>query len=85
MEDGYEAEMTAFLEDYMESSDPGMSYLSAQAARESSEATQRMIRLVGGFVGLIFGLAGILESDESHSSQRFSPAAASLPTWRVWV
>ncbi len=60
VEDGYEAEMTAFLEDYMETADPGMSYLSAQAARESSEATQRMIRLVGGFVGLIFGLAGIL-------------------------
>ena len=58
VEDGYEAEMTAFLEDYMETADPGMSYLSAQAARESSEATQRMIRLVGGFLGLIFGLAG---------------------------
>lgn len=60
VEDGYEAEMTAFLEDYMETADPSMSYLSARAARESSEATQRMIRFVGGFVGLIFGLAGIL-------------------------
>ena len=60
VQEGYEAEMTAFLEDYMETEDPGLSYLSAQAARESSQGTQRMIRFVGGFVGLVFGLAGIL-------------------------
>lgn len=60
VDDGYEADMTAFLEDYMETDDPSMSYLSAQAARESSEGTQQMIRFVGGFVGLIFGLAGVL-------------------------
>lgn len=44
----------------METEDPGMSYLSAQAARESSQGTRRMIRFVGGFVGLVFGFAGIL-------------------------
>lgn len=60
VDDGYEADMTAFLEEYMETDDPSMSYLSAQAARESSEGTQQMIRFVGGFVGLIFGLAGVL-------------------------
>ena len=60
IEEGCEAEMTAFLEDYMEKTDPDMNYLSAREARESSEATQRMIRFVGGFVGLIFGLAGVL-------------------------
>ncbi len=60
VEDGYEAEMTAFLEDYMEQTDPDMNYLSAQEARESSEGTRRMIRFVGGFVGLIFGFAGVL-------------------------
>ena len=60
VEEGYEAEMTAFLEDYMEKTDPDMNYLSAREARESSQATQRMIRFVGGFVGLIFGFAGVL-------------------------
>ncbi|MCI9120806.1 MAG: ABC transporter permease [Oscillibacter sp.] len=60
IEDGYEAEMTAFLEDYMEQTDPNMSFLSAREARESAEGTQRMIRFVGGFVGLIFGFAGVL-------------------------
>lgn len=60
IEDEYEAEMTAFLEDYMKTTDPSMNYLSAQSARKSSEGTQQMIRFVGGFVGLIFGLAGVL-------------------------
>ena len=60
VQEGYEAEITAFLEDYMETEDPGMSYLSAQAARESSQGTRRLIRFVGGFVGLVFGFAGIL-------------------------
>ena len=60
IEEGYEAEMTAFLEDYMEQVDPDMNYLSAREARESAEGTRRMIRFVGGFVGLIFGLAGVL-------------------------
>ena len=53
--------MTAFLEDYMEQTDPDMNYLSAQEARESSEGARRMIRFVGGFVGLIFGFAGVLK------------------------
>ena len=52
--------MTEFLEDYMEETDPDINYLSARAARESSEGTQKMILFVGGFVGLIFGLAGVL-------------------------
>lgn len=60
IEEGYEAEMTAFLEDYMEKTDPDMNYLSAREARESAQATRRMIRFVGGFVGLIFGFAGVL-------------------------
>ncbi len=60
VEEGYEEEMTAFLEDFMEHTDPDINYLSARAARESSEGTRRMIRFVGGFVGMIFGLAGVL-------------------------
>lgn len=60
VEEGYETEMTAFLEDYMEHVDTGINYLSARTAREGAEGTRRMIRFVGGFVGLIFGLAGIL-------------------------
>lgn len=60
VEEGYEEEMTEFLEDYMEETDPDINYLSARAAHESSEGTQKMIRFVGGFVGLIFGLAGVL-------------------------
>lgn len=44
----------------MEHTDSDINYLSARAARESSKGTQRMIRFVGGFVGLIFGLAGVL-------------------------
>lgn len=60
VEDGYEEEMTAFLEDYMENEDPEMNYLSARTARENSEGTRDMIRFVGGLVGLIFGIAGAL-------------------------
>ena len=34
--------------------------LGIKEARESSEGARRMIRFVGGFVGLIFGFAGVL-------------------------
>lgn len=60
VEEGYEAEMTAFLNDYMENGDPDINFLSAREARESAEKNQDMIRFVGGTVGLIFGFAGVL-------------------------
>ncbi len=60
VEDEYQEAMTVFLDDYMEQVDPDINYLSAQEARESARSTQRMIRFVGGTIGLILGIAGIL-------------------------
>lgn len=60
VKEGQEAGMTAFLENYIQQQDPSMNYLSAEFARKSSEATRTTIRFVGGLVGLIFGIAGVL-------------------------
>ncbi len=60
VKEGYEEETTAFLDDYMKNTDPDINYLSARTARESAEKSREMIRFVGGTVGVIFGLAGVL-------------------------
>lgn len=52
--------MTAFLDNYMENTDTSINYMSAASARENSEATRTMIQFVGGLIGIIFGIAGVL-------------------------
>ena len=52
--------MTAYLENYIDTEDPSINYLSAESAREDAEKTRTMIRFVGGLIGIIFGIAGVL-------------------------
>lgn len=52
--------MTEFLENYIKTADNNINYLSAESARESEENTRTMIHFVGGLLGLIFGMAGVL-------------------------
>lgn len=58
--DEQEAAMSAFLQNYMKSIDPSVSYLSAALARQGAESIKTMVSFVGGIIGLIFGVAGIL-------------------------
>ena len=44
----------------MKTADNNINYLSAESARESAENTRTMIHFVGGLLGLIFGMAGVL-------------------------
>ncbi len=60
VEESQRDNMTAFLTDYMENTDPTIDFLTADSARESAEATQSMISFVGGLVGIIFGGIGVL-------------------------
>ena len=60
MEESQRDNMTAFLTDYMENTDPTIDFLTADSARESAEATQSMISFVGSLVGIIFGVIGVL-------------------------
>lgn len=60
VEEDQREHMTEFLDQYIESEDAGINYLSAQSARESAEGERTMINFVGGLVGVIFGIAGIL-------------------------
>lgn len=59
-EEPYQADMTAFLDNYREEKDPEINYLSSKAARDSAIKFRSMIRFVGSLVGSIFGIAGIL-------------------------
>ncbi len=52
--------MTAFLEDYITNVDTSLNYASAEDAREDATATRTMLRFVGSLIGIIFGVAGIL-------------------------
>ena len=60
VEESQRDNMTAFLTDYMENTDPTIDFLTADSARESAEATQSMISFVGSLVGIIFGVIGVL-------------------------
>lgn len=60
VEENQREDMTAFLESYMQNTDPDINYLSAESAREGAEGTRTMIHFVGGLVGIIFGVVGIL-------------------------
>ena len=52
--------MTAFLENYVTQEDTRLNYVSAEDARDDATTTRTMIRFVGGLIGVIFGLAGVL-------------------------
>lgn len=60
VKDENEAEMTQFLETYMNQNDSSLAYLSAESARESAESMRTMIYLVGGIISFIFGITGVL-------------------------
>lgn len=60
VEESQRESMTAFLNDYMKNVDTSINYLSADSARENAEGTRTMIKFVGGLVGIIFGIAGVL-------------------------
>lgn len=60
VEESQRENMTAFLDDYMKNVDTSINYLSADSARENAEGTRTMIKFVGGLVGIIFGIAGVL-------------------------
>lgn len=53
-------EISSFLDEYRQTTDTSINYLSAASAYASAEGNRDMIRFVGGIIGLIFGLAGIL-------------------------
>ncbi|MCI8319841.1 MAG: ABC transporter permease [Dorea sp.] len=52
--------MNAFLETAISFDWNSLDYMSADAARESSEKTRTMIQFIGGLIGGIFGIAGII-------------------------
>lgn len=52
--------MTVFLENYITQVDTSLNYLSADSARENAQATRTMLQFVGGLIGIIFGVAGVL-------------------------
>ena len=53
-------DITEFLETYMHTSDPSVTYMSAENARKNAESSRTMVAFVGGLIGAIFGIAGIL-------------------------
>lgn len=60
VEENQRENMTAFLNNYMNTVDTGMNYLSSQSVRENAEKTRTMINFTGGLIGIIFGFAGVL-------------------------
>lgn len=60
VEESKRSDMSAFLDSYMTDTDTGINYLSTESARKDAEGTRTMINFVGGLVGIIFGIAGIL-------------------------
>lgn len=55
--DDQKAAMSEFLKDY---TDLSAAYFSAELARENAESMRSMISFVGGTIGIIFGMAGVL-------------------------
>ena len=60
VEESQRENMTAFLNHYINNVDTSINYLSSQSARENAAGIRTMIRFVGGLVGVIFGIAGVL-------------------------
>ncbi len=60
VEEGYQEDMAAFLDNYRENVDSDINYLSSQTAVADAEGERDMILFVGRLMGIIFGIAGIL-------------------------
>lgn len=60
VEEGHWEEITSWLDNYRTATDPSINYLSAANAYAAAEGNRSMINFVGSMLGLIFGLAGIL-------------------------
>lgn len=60
VEEGQRERTAEFLDQYMSDTDNSINYLSSQSAYESAENFRDMIHFVGGTVGVIFGIAGVL-------------------------
>ena len=60
VEESQREAMTDFLEDYVTNVDPSLNYASAEDARQDAMAIRTMLQFVGGLIGIIFGVAGVL-------------------------
>lgn len=60
IEESQRKNMSVFLDNYMETKDMSINYLSADSARAVAQTSRNIIHFVGGAIGLIFGFAGIL-------------------------
>lgn len=60
VEDGSEAAMDAFLQNYTENAEPVMAYSSRQSKAKEFESMRNMVLIVGGVLSLIIGLIGVL-------------------------
>lgn len=60
VEESQREAMTDFLEDYVTNVDPSLNYASAEDARQDAMTTRTMLQFVGGLIGIIFGVAGVL-------------------------
>lgn len=60
VDENEQSNMTAFLENYITQVDTNLNYLSADSAREDAQATRTMLQFVGSLIGIIFGVAGVL-------------------------
>lgn len=60
VEDGFEASMEAFLQNYTENVEPTMTYSSKSTNIEHFEGLRSTLFLVGGMLSLIIGMIGVL-------------------------
>lgn len=60
VEDGLEAAMDAFLENYTENAEPTMTYSSRNTKAKEFEGMRNVVLIVGGVLSLIIGLIGVL-------------------------
>ena len=52
--------MSQFLQSYVTNVDTSLGYTSAEEARQDAVTTRTMLQFVGGLIGIIFGVAGVL-------------------------
>ncbi len=60
VEDGFEASMESFLQNYTESVEPTMAYSSRSTSAKQFEGLRGTVLLVGGMLSLIIGMIGVL-------------------------
>ena len=61
VEDGFEASMESFLQNYTESVEPTMAYSSRSTSAKQFEGLRGTVLLVGGMLSLIIGMIGVLK------------------------